>query len=130
MASYDISGVPAFGYSESDLTSYFTDKMTYEDLTAATSPQIYVPVSEQSHDEFTAANITSFVKDVVGGLAGLYSAKASVDIARVKAQTALDVAKAQGIYPKAAGQIYDSSNMTQLFVLGSLAVGVLFLVRK
>ena len=130
MAYYDISGVPSFGYSENDLTSFFSDKMSYDELTNATSPQIRVPASDQSHDQFTSENITSFVKDIVGGLAGFYTAKASVDVARVKAQTALDVAKVQGIYPKAGGQIYDSSSMTQLFVLGSLAVGVFFLVRK
>ncbi len=130
MALYDTGGAPAFSYSFDSWDNILGNKTTYEESIAATSPQVYVPASDQSHDQFTAQNITTFVKDVVGGIAGLYSAKASVDIARVKAQTALDVAKVQGIYPKAGGQIYDSSNMTSLFVLGSIGLGVFLLVRR
>lgn len=130
MSIYDNSGTPAFTYSFDSWDDILGTKTTYEESIAATNPVVRVPVSDQSHDQFTAQNITSFVKDVVGGLAGLYSAKASVDIARVKAQTALDVAKVQGIYPKAGGEIYDSSNLTSLFVLGSIGIGVLWMLKK
>lgn len=116
--------------SDSLSTSFWTnDKVTWGESigNAVTAPT--EKASEGAYNEFTMQNITNFFRDLTGAAAGIYTAKAAVDISRVKAQTGLDLAKAQGLYPKAAGMAYDSSSTTALIAIGTVGL-VIWAVMK
>lgn len=108
----------------------YEGKPTWAETIGVAAPAIPSPASESSYNQFTADNISNFFKDIVGSAASLYTAKAAVDIARVKAQTGLNIAKVQGIYPQAAAQAYNNRSYSTLILWGTIGLIGFVALRK